>query len=334
MEKYRIISSTTRGGFLLLAILFFPKAAVGQVEATLRDGVATDSLASKSAVANDAVSVSGNCVSCKIEWTPLCARNLRRGWLEPWIAPPGTGCSGAPRQGWLNAADGFFTREDHLFYSFTDAVALPGNQSHDSHTGMYQLQLPISRRLWMGLDIPITSNSNRSNRQPSVTKFDDVRVTAKVMIEETRNRSLSTELGVRIPTGDSEVGAGIASLTPKVNLWRDIGNAWSFRSAIGVEIPTSGTAPTASEADLLYNLALGQTITPHESVPFGDFTYYLSLNGRTQLDGVQRNTILTLTPGTRSHLGGNIFFLNGLEIPVSGPNPFDTKAIFMFVRGF
>src|SRR5262245_16849927 len=65
-------------------------------------------------------------------WTPLCCSNLGEGWFDAWIRPP-DGSSGAPRQGWLNTADGFFTREFHLFYAFTDNAAKLG----DVHLGLF-----------------------------------------------------------------------------------------------------------------------------------------------------------------------------------------------------
>ncbi|MDB4778080.1 transporter [bacterium] len=269
------------------------------------------------------------------QWTPLCANSfLSDGWGEPWIQPPSAGHSGAPRQGWLNTADGFFTREYHVFYGLTNNVELPASQTQDVHTGLYQLQLPLSRRLWAGLDVPFTSISDRPGNTAGVTKFDDIRITTKFMIQETRNHAISTELGLRVPTGDNEVGAGIGSLTPKINSWRDIGNAWSLRWAVGTEIFTEGISPGASDTDLLYNLALGKTLTPHEAAPWGDLTFHLSLNGRTNLNAVQNQTFLSLTPGIRTHLFDNIFLLSALEFPVSGHDSFDNRLLIQIVRGF
>lgn len=269
------------------------------------------------------------------EWTPLCASSFfAEGWREAWVQPPAAGSSGAPRQGWLNTADGFFTREYHLFYGYTNNIALPGNQNQDAHTGLYQLQLPLSRRLWAGLDVPFTSISNRPGSAASVTKFDDIRVISKFMIQETKNGALSSELGIRVPTGDDEVGAGVGSLTPKLNSWQDIGNAWSLRWAVGAELFTEGIPVGRSDTDLLYNLALGKTFTPHEAIPWGDFTIHLSLNGRTNLDGIQKNTFISLTPGVRTHLFDNVFLLSAVEVPVSGPDSFDNRFLVQIVRGF
>jgi hypothetical protein len=39
-------------------------------------------------------------------WRPLpCSTLFSEGWLEPWVPSP-NGSGGAPRQGWINAADG------------------------------------------------------------------------------------------------------------------------------------------------------------------------------------------------------------------------------------
>ncbi len=233
------------------------------------------------------------------------------------------------RQGWLSTPDGFFTKEFHLYYGLTNI----DGESTDVHTGMFQLQYPLSRRVWVGLDVPFSSMVDRGPGLADLTDFDDIRVTGKLLLHETRNLGLTAELGVRMPTGDDDMGGGITALTPACNWWSDVGGGWSCRGGVGVDVGTSGLPQNNSDTDMLYALALGQTITPHDDTPWGDFTYYLSVHGRSGIDGPEPHTFLFLGPGMRTHLGHNLFFLTAIQVPATGPSSFDQQLQFMLVKG-
>jgi hypothetical protein len=262
-------------------------------------------------------------------WQPidLCC-NLTDGWCDPFVGGP-VGSSGAPRQGWLATPDGFFTKEFHLYYGLTTN----NNGTMDIHTGMFQFQYPISRRLWFGLDAPYSSRVDRGTGLPDLTDFDDVTLTGKVLLHETQNFGLTAQLGTRVPTGSEEMGGGITALSPAIAQWSDIGDGWSLRSGAGVDIGTGGVPDFNSDTDMLYTVAIGRTITPHDYTPLGDFTYYTAINGRTGLAGVDPHTFLFITPGIRTHLGHNLFFLTAAQIPVTGPTSFDSNLMFMLVKG-
>jgi Putative MetA-pathway of phenol degradation len=268
------------------------------------------------------------CSHCAPSWTPILCCDLDEDWCAPYVASP-NGCSGAPRQGWLATPDGFLTKEFHLFYGLTNN----NGDSTDVHTGMFQLQYPLSRRVWVGIDVPFSGMVDRGPGLPDLIDFDDLTVTGKILLHETRNLGLTAELGVRTPTGDSDMGGGIAALTPACNWWSDVGGGWSCRGGVGVDVGTSGVPGNNSTTDLLYALALGQTVTPHDDTPWGDFTYYVSLHGRSGLDGPDPRSFFYVGPGLRTHLGNNLFFLTAIQVPVSGPNSFDQQLMFMFVKG-
>ena len=83
------------------------------------------------------------------------------------------------------------------------------------------------------------------------------------------------------------------------------------RGGLGLAIPTDGSGD-----NLISQLAIGQTLTDHDVPLFGDFTYYLSTVVNTPLaDGDQ--TSVTLTPGLRTHVGNDWYFLAGLPTPVT-----------------
>jgi hypothetical protein len=67
---------------------------------------------------------------------------------------------------------------------------------------------------------------------------------------------------------------------------------------------------------LISQFAVGQTLTAHDVPGIGDFTYYLSTVVDSPLsDGGQ--TSVTLTPGIRTHLGQDWYFLAGLPTPLT-----------------
>jgi hypothetical protein len=43
---------------------------------------------------------------------------------------------------------------------------------------------------------------------------------------------------------------------------------------------------------------------------------------------------VSITPGFRTHLGKNWWLLGGLEIPLTGPKPFNDRFTFVLVKGW
>lgn len=86
--------------------------------------------------------------------------------------------------------------------------------------------------------------------------------------------------------------------------------------------------------NLLTNIAIGQTITGHDVPIFGDFQYYLVANLRNNLSAASVPTFFSLTPGFRTHLGGEYFLAGGYEIVLTHPRPYGDRLIFFFVKGF
>lgn len=248
-------------------------------------------------------------------WTPLDLKAFGRELTAPWVPVP-NGESGAPRQGWLATADGFFTREFHLAYDFTRA------DGPDRHQALARFHLPLSRRLWAGIEAPFYQNAGGSG------DFGDVTVTTQVMLAETRNLSLNTGVGWRLPTGSRRDGNNRFVPTPQINLWTDIGAGFSLRGRVGWEIADRGRGD-----GFVMNAAIGQTVTPHDDAPFGDLTWYVAGNWREAISG-RAPTFLSVTPGMRTHLGGNLFLLAGVELPVTNRDAtFRERYIVQLVQG-
>ncbi|HME95567.1 MAG TPA: hypothetical protein VKN16_15280 [Methylomirabilota bacterium] len=73
--------------------------------------------------------------------------------------------------------------------------------------------------------------------------------------------------------------------------------------------------------------------TPHTAVPFGDLVFYLSANLGQTIDGPSTNT-LSLTPGFRTHLGENWYFLGAVEVPVTTVKGFDYQVLGALMKVF
>lgn len=254
------------------------------------------------------------------QWTPKYVNGLFSEITDSWVAP-GSGSSGAPRHGWLNTFDGFFTKEWHAAYTYTRNFNHPGQ--HDRHVGTFRLQLPLSRRAWVGLTLPGVHTHQTTN-------LGDISITPKLMLHETSDISISAGVGVQMPTGKTIAWENTLLLSPHLALWTDIGRGWSLRGGVGVNIRPENHAHPNEE--LVLNLSIGHTFSTHEMTPLGDFTLYLAGNLRESLSGGKGGgTFTSLTPGMRTYLGENIYFLAGVEVPISGPKLYDEQYFGLFV---
>lgn len=258
------------------------------------------------------------------EWTPLRLDNITEGWNQPFIGPP-NGSGGALRQGWINTNDAFFNRMAVGVYSHTNA-----NRSSDG--GTLILETPLSRRYLFGIIIPAVDHLQAGGGNPSTTQFGDIVLENRVLLVDTQDFILSANLNVQIPTGQSDIGNHRTILDPYLAWWSDIGRGFSFRGTVGTAVPVD-SRPDGVSTTLNVNLALGQTLTPHKAPLLGDFTYYVVANYLENL-GTANSAFVSITPGFRTHLGRDWYLLGGIEVPVTGPKPFQERFSFVIVKGF
>lgn len=251
------------------------------------------------------------------EWKPLNGKEFGTEIGAKWIPVP-NGSSGAPRQGWLGTADGFFTREVHLAYSYTQQDGPDGNEV------LARFHYPLTRRLWVGVEAPFYQS------RADLESFGDITVTTQVMLAETRNLSINAGVGWRLPTGQESRGNSRFIATPQVNLWSDVGSGFSIRGRVAYELSDQGSADS-----FVLNAAVGQTVTPHDRAPLGDLTWYVAGNWRESVTGGSAPTFLSVTPGVRTHLTNNLFLLGGVEFPLMNrDNYFRERYIVQLVKGF
>jgi len=253
-------------------------------------------------------------------WRPLPLSTLfSEGWNEAWVPSP-NGSGGAPRQGWINAADGNLYRLGF----FTFAQGFNNAPTSNAYLGAYTLLTPLSRRLEVITNVPFVLRNSASQGLPingagqlttpittSETTFGDISVTPRVLLHETKDFSLTGELAVLTPTGNEPL-AGKTALTPAVAFWNNICGGVVIRGGLGLFIPLQG----GGDETLISQLAMGQTLTDHDVPLLGDFTYYLSTVVSTPLSNGDQTSV-ALTPGIRTHLGNDWYLLAGLPVPVT-----------------
>lgn len=149
------------------------------------------------------------------------------------------------------------------------------------------------------------------------------------MLIDTDDFALNTQLSIQMPTGYTKAGAGQSILTPGAQFWWNYAPGWVVRGGFNVGV---GTNRQAGGTTLLSQLALGRILTPHDVPLFGDLTIYLSTN--VYNDVTTSLTTVTLTPGFRTHLGRDWYALGGVEVPVTGPRPYEESAIFWIMKTF
>jgi hypothetical protein len=271
-------------------------------------------------------------------WRPLPLSTLfSEGWNEAWVPSP-SGSGGAPRQGWINAGDGNLYR----LWFFTFAQAFNSGPKGNAYIGAYTLYAPLNRRLNLIINVPFVERNSASSGLPiinptgltsrtfkSQSTFGDISFTPRVLMHETKDFSLTSELAVLVPTGD-QPQAGKTQLVPAVQFWNNFAGGWVVRGGIGDIIPLN---TNSGKDTLISQLAIGQTLTEHDVPLFGDLTWYVSAVADTPLSQGQ-HTSVTLTPGMRTHLGRDWYFLAGLPTPLTKQRVGDLGMIFWFMKAW
>jgi hypothetical protein len=223
----------------------------------------------------------------------------------------------------------------------TFAQAFNQGPKGNAYLGAYTLYTPLSRRLELITNIPFVVRNSASSGQPIInptnpsaptfkshTTFGDMSFTPRVLLHETQDFSLTAEVAVLVPTGRQPL-EGKTALVPAFGFWNNFAGGWVIRGGVGDLIPLGGGGVDT----LISQLAIGQTLTDHDVPLFGDFTWYVSAVVDTPLSH-RHGTSMTLTPGMRSHLGNDWYFLAGVPTPVTNERIGDIGMIFWFMKAW
>lgn len=154
--------------------------------------------------------------------------------------------------------------------------------------------------------------------------------TPRLMLSEPRDVTQALNITFRTPTGDpNNRTTSIAAATPNDQFWANWWQGLVVRGGAGFFIPYSGDLNVSGARSLFNaNLAAGDYFTPHDFTPIGDMVWFLSTNFNQTIDdrGPSR-TLVTLSPGFRTHMGMNWYLHGAVEVPVTRPQPYDYQVL-------
>jgi hypothetical protein len=267
--------------------------------------------------------------SAEGRWRPLTLGNFfSEGWREPWVGGPAGQSGLTPRHGWLGAFEGVFYRLGLVNGTYQHNLNKPyGGDAYGSNFAAF---LPFSRRFEIKLDVPfVVANGTEDPTRGYRSDFGDVSVAAGFLLSETEACTQLFNIGVILPTGQTETGGHQTALFPRYSFWSNPCDAWVVRGGTGVNIPLNdSTAQTTFNADL----AIGRYFRPHD-VAFGDLVFYVNCNVIAPLEGGGQ-PIVGVGPGTRFQITGNWYFLNYLEFQVGANKPYDYQVQAAIVRAW
>jgi len=273
-------------------------------------------------------SITGDVYSAKAaeKWQELSYSDFfSKGWDKPWVSPPNGG-GGAPRQGWLNAFEGVFYRLGIAVFGWQHDLVNSG----DGYSGNLVNFTPINQRFEIQTDISMVSNIGPSASGPQ-TNFGDFKVIPRFMLSQSKNLTQTFNITFRTPTGNSNnLAQNIAAVTPEYHFWANWWKGLVVRGGTGFFLPYGGDLyGSGARSTFNANLAIGYYFTPHDLTPIGDMVWYVATNVSQPIDNRAEtsNTFVSLTPGFRTHVGGDWYLLGAVEVPVTNPQPFDYQVL-------
>ena len=285
----------------------------------------------------------------KEDWKPLTLRDFfREGWDQPFVnAPEGT--NGAPKQNWIGTPSGvfgrFFTVDAFYTNNLNNAPGLfltPNATFMPVHTfvdgnqyaGYTTLLIPLNARLELLLGTVFLDSRKSSPNGGYVGNWGDLGVQARFHLVDQRNFSAVAFLGERIPTGKAVNGSGINYVTPGVEFWWNFAPKWVVRGGTSINILTGRKTATTV---LVNQLSVGRYLTGKEARLFKELEVHLTATALSDVSGGAGFVDdIYLFPGFRFGLDKDERWsvLGGVQVPVSGPHPYDWQPQLSLARNY
>ena len=258
------------------------------------------------------------------KWQPLSAGSFfSEGWNRPWVSPPAGG-GGAPRQGWLNAFDGVFYRLGVATFGFADDFNDNGNQ----YTAGLTLYSPFSRAVRGEARRAVPSSRTGPGRTTTTARTSGIFRSRRASSSRRAGTSRqSFNVAFRIPTGSDDNGNGFAAVTPTWEFWWNTWSTLVLRGGAGFSLPYTDSDRTRNGVHREpRRAATTSRLTTSRRSAISSSTCPRNLKQPID-DRGPKDTLFTLTPGFRTHLGANWYLLGGVEVPVTNPKPFDFQVL-------
>jgi hypothetical protein len=272
---------------------------------------------------------------------PLTLGNFfTAGWDEDFTRRSSEGR--APDLALLRVQTNFMEREVRVNYAYTNNIH---NAKQENLTSLdYFLAYAFNRRFML----EVLGNEqwvDGRGKNPDLSG-PTARLVGRVQLVSTAESSYSFNFQTIAP--DNSLGqhqttlsyglAGFEDLTNRLGLYR-VGLYYSvlFDSLAGPH------GKGAKQDDVQYDITVAKTLTAPDTPWVGNFTLFLEAFAQTDLDGDRSGTTLvSLTPGFRFNLGKvpgikvgiDNWLMGGVDIPLSGPKPWDAVYRFTYIKNF
>jgi hypothetical protein len=281
------------------------------------------------------------CVSGKQEPPPLTLANFfTAGWNEEFTRRDSEGR--APDLALLRVQTNFMEREVRVNYFFENNIHNAKQSNIDSLDAF--IAYAFNRRFML----EVLGNyqwidprgKNPDNSGPAV------RLVGRVQLISTEESSYSFNFQAITPdpglgvhqTTLSYGAAGFEDLTNRLGLYR-VGLYYSFL----FDSLAGPRAKGAKQNDVQYDVTIAKTLTRPDMPLIGNFTVFAETFAQTDLNGTHSGTTLvTETPGVRFNLGKincarfgiDNWLMGGVDIPLTGPRPYDAIYRFTYITNF
>jgi hypothetical protein len=261
------------------------------------------------------------------------------GWDEEFTRRESEGR--APDLALLRVQTNFMEREVRVNYFHQHNINNARRENLDSLDAF--IAYAFNRRFM----VEVLANHSCVDARDKIPDFDgtQARLVGRVQLISTADSSYTFNFQAISPNrglGDKQTTfsygfAGFEDLT-RFGLYR-VG----FYSSILFDSLAGTHAVGAKENDVQYVLTLAKTLTDPKTPFIGNFTLFLENFFQTDLDGAHSGTTLvSLTPGVRFNLGKipgvkfgiDNWLMFGVDIPVSGPRPWDATFRFTYIKNF
>jgi hypothetical protein len=244
------------------------------------------------------------------------------GWSEKFAERPKAGR--AARIHLFQTRRPFFDEEFRLNYRFEhngDGGAL------DEHELEPEIEFPLNRRLLFEVEGEYTWQNFR--REPE-RNGGTLGLSAWLQLVDTADSALNVQFRVDAPN------RGLDESRTRLGLvlagFRDLGHRVGLQAHVENDFIVGGTKAGDPHNELTYAVALTKTLTD-DTPCLGYFTPFVETYGVTQLDGGRAgSTAFSFLPGVRWEFKKDWWFAAGVEVPVTGPRPFDETVHIAIIR--
>lgn len=232
----------------------------------------------------------------------------------------------APRIRLFRTRQAFLEREFRLNYRFENNG--DGGEV-DEHELEPEVELPWNRRFMTEIEgeyVWQDLKNGEPDRDGSVWA-----VIGMLQLVDTYNSAMNVQLRLEVPS-KGELDEGRTNLGLVLAGFRDLGNQYGLQAHIEKDFLIGDHNSEDPHHVLTYALALQKTLTD-DVKGFEHFTVFVEAYGVTDLDDEHDgSTRFSFLPGVRWEVGKEWWVAAGIELPVSGPRPFDGVFHFAIIK--